>query len=198
MTNGLLHMTLASGSPLPEDIGSRGISSVHIVSLLARAKRSLNEDLDLTRRYLEQLSALFGDETEGDGTPDGVMLPPRLFEGVLPTKGGLASWQVRRVTDYIEQRLDGALVTEDLATVARLSTGHFCRAFKISMGETPHAYIIRQRIRRAQTLMLETRNTLSQIAYACGLTDQAHLTRLFRRFIGTTPMTWRRNWQKVA
>jgi AraC-like DNA-binding protein len=55
------------------------------------------------------------------------------------------------------------------------------------MGETPHGYIMRQRIRRAQILMLESRDLLSQIACACGLTDQAHLTRLFRRALGTTP-----------
>jgi len=36
---------------------------------------------------------------------------------------------------------------------------------------------------------------LSQIACACGLTDQAHLTRLFRRILNETPLAWRRNWR---
>ncbi|WP_176593771.1 helix-turn-helix domain-containing protein [Sphingobium sp. EM0848] len=168
-----------------------------VVALLTGARDSLDGDLNLARHYLEQLSAIFEQDFES-AVPEGVLLPQRLTHGDPLAKGGLAAWQVRRVTDHIDRQLDTALVTEDLATVAQLSTGHFCRAFKTSLGETPHAYIIRQRIRRAQWLMLKTRDTLSQIAYACGLTDQAHLTRLFRRIVGTTPMSWRRNWQHSA
>lgn len=173
------------------------VSPMQVASLLAGARRSLDEDPDLARHYLDQLSALLESDFEEE-VPEGVLLPQRLTEHMHMTKGGLASWQVRRVTEYIEQRLDTTLITEELAAVARLSTGHFCRAFKASMGETPHSYIIRQRLRRAQALMLKTRDTLSQIACACGLTDQAHLTRLFRRNVGTTPMSWRRDWQCAA
>lgn len=172
------------------------ISTMKVASLLAGARKSLDEDPDLARQYLEQLSAIFDHGSE-EKMPEGLLLPQRITDGVIRTKGGLASWQVRRVTEYIEQRLEAVLVTEELAGVARLSTGHFCRAFRVSMGETPHSYIIRQRLRRAQTMMIKTRDTLSQIACACGLTDQAHLTRLFRRTVGTTPMAWRRNWQSV-
>ncbi len=177
--------------------GQIAVSPVRVASLLAGVRRSLDEDPNLARHYLEQLSALFGHHVE-DEVPEGVLLPERISGAAISSKGGLASWQVRRVTEYIEQHLETALVTENLATVARLSTGHFCRAFKASMGETPHSYIIRQRLRRAQSLMLRSRDSLSQIACACGLTDQAHLTRLFRRIVGTTPMSWRRDWQCAA
>ncbi|MBF5092194.1 helix-turn-helix transcriptional regulator [Novosphingobium sp. NBM11] len=175
----------------------QSISPLQVASLLAGARRSLDDDPGLARHYLEQLSAIFDKELD-EGTPDRLLLPQRLSNGIIQTKGGLASWQVRRVTDYIDQKLETPLITEELAAVARLSTGHFCRAFKVSLGETPHAYVIRQRLRRAQTLMIHTRDTLSQIACACGLTDQAHLTRLFRRIVGKTPMSWRRDHQCVA
>lgn len=170
------------------------VSPMEVAALLAGAKNSLDGDLNLARHYLEQLSAILEPDLD-DEVPEGLLLPQRLIQAGFLAKGGLASWQERRVTDYIEYRLDTSLFTEELAIVARLSTGHFCRAFKTSLGETPHAYIIRQRIRRAQRLMLKSRDTLSQIACACGLTDQAHLTRLFRSIVGTTPMSWRRNWQ---
>ncbi|PMX44440.1 helix-turn-helix transcriptional regulator, partial [Pseudomonas sp. MPR-R2A6] len=88
-------------------------------------------------------------------------------------------------------------VLDGLAGVVRLSTGHFCRAFKVTVGETPHAFLIRRRIRRAQTLMLTTKDSLSHIACTCGLTDQAHLTRLFRRMVGDTPLSWRRTWSHM-
>jgi AraC family transcriptional regulator len=53
-------------------------------------------------------------------------------------------------------------------------------------------YVAKLRMRRAQDLMLNSRKLLSQVALECGLCDQAHFTRLFRRHIGTTPRVWRR------
>ncbi|WP_313537437.1 AraC family transcriptional regulator [Sphingomonas sp.] len=162
------------------------------IALLAGAIRSLDEDLPLARLYLERLSGLLVTAEAAEGQD---LLPagPMRTDGVA--KGGLAGWQLRRVVAHVDAYLQGPVLTSTLAEVAQLSTGHFCRAFKISTGETPHGYIIRQRIRRAQLLMRDTRDTLSQIACSCGLSDQAHLTRLFRRLVGTTPLVWRRSWQ---
>ena len=111
---------------------------------------------------------------------------------LTPARGGLAPWQVLRVKAHVEAHLDSTLRTRDLAAMARLSTGHFCRAFKRSLGVAPIAYIGRRRVASAQKLMLATNEPLSQIALACGFYDQAHLTRLFRRHAGTTPHDWRR------
>ena len=110
-----------------------------------------------------------------------------------PARGGLAPWQVLRVKTHVEAHLDSTLRTRDLAAMARLSTGHFCRAFKRSLGVAPIAYIAGRRVASAQKLMLATNEPLSQIALACGFYDQAHLTRLFRRHAGTTPHNWRRH-----
>jgi len=49
------------------------------------------------------------------------------------------------------------------------------------------------RVELARTLMLTTSESLSQIALSCGLVDQAHLCRCFRRVMGTTPAVWRRS-----
>lgn len=168
-------------------------SAPELSALLAGAMRSLDEDPPLARRYLEQLSHLL--VAPGAAEPAS-LLPDGPTHGKGVAKGGLAGWQLRRVAEHVEAHLQGPIFTSTLAEVAQLSTGHFCRAFKVSMGETPHAYVVRQRIRRAQLLMRDTRETLSQIACACGLSDQAHLTRLFRRLVGTTPLAWRRALQQ--
>jgi AraC-like DNA-binding protein len=107
-------------------------------------------------------------------------------------RGGLAPWQVRRVTTYIEEHLASTIRLEDLARLARLSHSHFCRAFKESLGHPAHAFVMRRRVQRAQGLMLTTGDSLSQIAAQCGMADQAHFCKLFRRLVGQSPNAWRR------
>jgi len=114
------------------------------------------------------------------------------LETASAPKGALAAWQVRRVVAFIECRFEEPLTMEDLSPMVRLSPGYFARAFKLSFGITPHTYIYRRRMERAQELMLTSDETLSQIATACGFADQAHFTRRFRQFSGETPNVWRR------
>jgi transcriptional regulator GlxA family with amidase domain len=124
--------------------------------------------------------------------------------GVLPatvgvaTRGGLAPWQIRRVTEYIEEHLSSTIRLQDLAGVARLSHSHFCRAFKESVGHPAPAYVMRRRVHRAQGLMLTTTEPLSQIAAQCGMADQAHFCKLFRRLVGESPNAWRRTRRQAA
>jgi AraC-like DNA-binding protein len=107
-------------------------------------------------------------------------------------RGGLSPWQIRMVTNHVEAHLDRPIRNEDLATIVRLNPSHFGRVFRNSFGEPPHEYVIRRRIERAQGLMLSTDASLSEIALDCGLADQSHLTRLFRRVVGESPRAWRR------
>jgi AraC family transcriptional regulator len=107
-------------------------------------------------------------------------------------RGGLAPWQQRKIARYLRDHLARAVRLEELAEQVPLSVSHFCRAFKASFGTTPHTYINGMRIKLAQQLMQTTQEPLSQIALACGLADQAHLSKLFRRCVGETPSAWRR------
>jgi AraC family transcriptional regulator len=107
-------------------------------------------------------------------------------------RGGLASWQARRLVAHIDANLAGRMILGDLARLAGLSNGHFCRAFKQTFGVSAHTYIMRRRIEFAQGAMLKTQLPLSEIALTCGLSDQSHFTRTFRRIVGETPNAWRR------
>jgi AraC family transcriptional regulator len=63
-------------------------------------------------------------------------------------RGGLASWQQKKVVDYIGDQLDKEISLRDLAALAQLSPFHFARAFKQSFGEPPHRYHMARRIER--------------------------------------------------
>ena len=108
------------------------------------------------------------------------------------SRSGLSGWQLRRVSNFIDERLDGPIRSADLASVARLSVGYFSIAFRRSVGETPLSYLARMRVRRAQAMLLSTAEPISMIALACGFCDQAHFSNVFRRTIGMTPSIWRR------
>lgn len=107
-------------------------------------------------------------------------------------RGGLAPWQIRRVKSYVESNLDKTIRIQELADIARLSCFHFCRAFRASVHQSPHGYVTQRRVARASVLMLTTRASLCNIAVDCGLADQAHFTRLFRKVVGESPGAWRR------
>lgn len=115
-----------------------------------------------------------------------------LRQGPVARTGGLAPWQAARVQRHVEAHIAERLHIAELAAIARLGEKHFARAFKATMGTSPHAYVVQRRIHRARALILETRLPLSQVALEAGLADQAHLSRLFRRFLGATPSACRR------
>ena len=107
-------------------------------------------------------------------------------------RGGLVAWQKRRLTAHIDVHLAGRIRVEDLAKLLDLSESHFSRAFRCTFGTSAHKYLTRRRIEVAQSLMLTTREPLSEIALRCGLSDQSHFTRVFRQIVGETPYAWRR------
>lgn len=111
-----------------------------------------------------------------------------------PTGRGpaLAPWQARRVAHQLAERIAEPLRVEDLSASMRLTTGYFSKAFRGAFGLPPHAYLVERRLERACELMLQGDEPLAQIAVACGLYDQAHLTRLFRKRHGQSPGAWRR------
>ena len=104
----------------------------------------------------------------------------------------LVAWQRRRVLEHIENRLATPIRNRELAALVDYSEFHFIVAFRNSLGTSPHEYLIRRRIERAQQLMLSTDMSLCEIACECGLADQAHLSRLFRKIVGETPAAWRK------
>jgi AraC family transcriptional regulator len=112
----------------------------------------------------------------------------------MDRRGGLAPWQRRKLERYLVENLARPLRLKRLAELVNLSVSHFNRSFKESHGVAPHRYIIQLRLKLAQSLMQNTKESLCDIALACGLTDQAHLTKLFRQHIGQTPNGWRRRY----
>jgi transcriptional regulator of acetoin/glycerol metabolism len=105
--------------------------------------------------------------------------------------GGLSAGAMRRVREYVEMHLSENIDLAMLAAVAGLSMHHFARQFKQSAGVTPHHYLTKKRVERAQEMLAQTDLSLSEIAYEAGFSDQSHLARHFRYMVGSTPREFR-------
>jgi transcriptional regulator GlxA family with amidase domain len=174
-----------------EEVAASGVSRFDrevLEALIKEACSSFETDRSKAKYCIQRAAELLGDrqtaELRGPGT--------------LAVRGGLSAWQAKRVVTYIESNMAMRILTADLAAHVRLSLAHFCRTFRTSFGTTPQAYVMRRRILRAEDLMSRSDAPLATIALECGLCDQSHFSRAFRRIVGVSPNVWRRQARSVA
>jgi len=110
-----------------------------------------------------------------------------------PARGGLAGWQQRIVSAYIEEHMAEQIPLTTLAQLARLSPYHFCRAFKRSLGMPPHRYHNARRIEHAKALLAQPTCSVTEIALRVGFSETSSFTAAFRKATGSTPTTYRRS-----
>ncbi|MFG1465019.1 AraC family transcriptional regulator [Xanthobacter sp. DSM 24535] len=106
-------------------------------------------------------------------------------------RSGLPKWRLKRVEAYIDANLGESVSLADMAEAAGLSRMHFAAQFRIATGQRPHEYLMSRRIERACQMLLETKESVVQVALGVGFQTQAHFTTVFRRFVGETPYRWR-------
>jgi AraC family transcriptional regulator len=108
-------------------------------------------------------------------------------------RGGLSGSQLLRTRDFIKAHLGEDLSLAELAVNVRMSPYYFCRLFKRSTSLSPHQFVLRERVERAQELLKEHQLTLVEVASNLGFSDQSHFARVFRSVVGTTPKRYSRN-----
>jgi AraC family transcriptional regulator len=167
-------------TPSPTDLQFVYLAN-NVVELLETAKGELERDREAAKASLATASSILQSEIERRSRAKGA--GPR----------ALAAWQVVRVRAYIDSNLHRTIHIRDLSAVARRSPAHFSRKFKLAVGDSPHAYVVRTRLERACHLMMTSAEPLSEIALNVGFSDQAHLCRLFKQAFGQSPAHWRRD-----
>jgi AraC family transcriptional regulator len=122
----------------------------------------------------------------------------RLNRGTLSivpqVRGGLAAWQQRIVTAYINEHLAERIPLATLARLVRLSPHYFCRSFKRSFGIPPRRYQIDGRIERAKLLLATRAVSVTEIALTVGFGNSNSFATVFRRATGLTPTAYQRSY----
>src|ERR1700733_5172409 len=112
---------------------------------------------------------------------------------VTISRGGLGSSRLRRITDLVHARLEDELGLDELAQSVGLSTAHFARMFRKSTGETPHQFVLRQRLERARAMLRAPGARILDVAVACGFKTQQHFAQVFRDVCGFSPTRYRQD-----
>jgi AraC family transcriptional regulator len=108
-------------------------------------------------------------------------------------RGGIAGWQQRAVSSYIEEHVADEIPLATMAQLARLSPHHFCRAFKQTFGISPHRFHMRRRIERAKALLRSPLASVTSVGMAVGFSDASTFSTAFRKATGMTPTGFQRS-----
>ena len=181
-----------------------------LVRMQTARDRLQSESLELTEDGRQTISRIYARHTEDIEAVMGVLSPGErrpLWESLKKIglqgercqharskdrRGGLAPWQLRRATEYMTEHLGDPVLLKDLAGQTGLSASRFGRAFKLSMGVSPHRWQMNLRVLEAQEMLRDGKRSQAEIALATGFAEQSHFSRVFREVVGMPPGAWQR------
>jgi AraC family transcriptional regulator len=108
-------------------------------------------------------------------------------------RGGLGSARLRRIKELVHAKLEDDLSLDEMAQSVGLSTAHFARMFRKSTGQTPHQFVLGQRLERAKAMLRAPHARVLDVAVACGFKTQQHFAQVFRGVWGVSPTEYRQD-----
>ena len=112
---------------------------------------------------------------------------------VQVSRGGLGAARLRRIRELVRAKMEDELSLDEMAESVGLSTAHFARMFRKSTGQTPHQFVLRQRLERAKALLRAPDARVLDVAVACGFKTQQHFAQVFRDVLGASPTEYRQD-----
>jgi AraC family transcriptional regulator len=109
----------------------------------------------------------------------------------FPTSA-FSSYRIHHVMNAVAEHPEAEHGLEEMAAQAGITPSHFCRVFKRATGMSPHQYVLKARLERAQQMLGQSETSMSVIADLLGFTSQSHFNRAFRKFTGETPSSFRK------
>ncbi len=170
-----------SGRPRPPELSGAVLDDPLLAGRLMRLHDALHDDggagsLDAQTQWLTLLESLL-----------------RQSRAIVPERvpGALSPGQWSRVRDYCFSRLADKITLEELAGLCGLGRFQFLKQFKLTIGMTPYAWLLRLRLERACELLLQGPQAIATVAQAVGFYDQSHFNRAFRQAYGVAPSRFR-------
>lgn len=96
------------------------------------------------------------------------------------------------VMDIVRTHYSQPWTVEDLAHLVNLSPSRLHAVFRRDVGMSPYAFLIKTRMEKAKVLLEETKLSVAEVGASVGIDDASYFSRLFRRYVGTSPTEVRR------
>ena len=100
---------------------------------------------------------------------------------------------INRVMDYIDQNYNKSIELKNLEIISGFSKYHFHRLFKLLVNETLYQYINRIRLEKAALKLINSKNTLTNIALEHGFCDGPSFSHAFKKFFLVSPSSYRKD-----
>ncbi|WP_162616250.1 response regulator transcription factor [Paenibacillus lutimineralis] len=100
--------------------------------------------------------------------------------------------EVNRVIQYMLEHFKENIKVADLARLVSINVDYLSTVFGKKTGLTPIAYLQNIRIVQAKRLLLHSKLNVEEIAYQTGFSDNAYFIKVFKRVVGQTPSSFRR------
>ena len=130
----------------------------------------------------------------------GVMLMTRQMiverDKILTTKEIKQKWLMQQITDYINQHYTEPLTLKQISDEVYISENYLSHLFKREAGLSPMQYMMQRRMGEAQSLLVETSLQIAEISDKLGFSSDAHFSKMFKKYVGTTPKDYRQYFSK--
>ncbi len=176
------------GRDISTEMTALGFGRYHVGAL---------QSTELFMSLFDRLYSAAGDSVDGS-----VRCSVLMYELIMTMRRTLfarepASVSGRSITGaalkLIDDNFSSDITLCQLAEISGVSVQHFCRCFKAKMGIRPMEYIARRRISEAKRLLLNTDQSISEIAEAVGYSGATYFGMVFRKYEGTSPSEFRRS-----
>lgn len=109
----------------------------------------------------------------------------------LQSRHGMRNAHLVKAIHLIEENVETPLAPCELADEVGVSTRQLERLFGKYMNTSPKRYIMEMRLNRARNLIVQSEQSIAQIAMACGFNSTSHFAKVFRSHFGISPVTHR-------
>lgn len=101
---------------------------------------------------------------------------------------------IYKAIQYIHEHYARRITLEEVASEVYLSSAYFSKIFRQEVGNTFKSYLNQIRIEKSKILLRDRNIQLVDVAGMVGYEDQSYFTKVFKKFIGTSPGKYRESW----
>jgi transcriptional regulator GlxA family with amidase domain len=116
----------------------------------------------------------------------------KLENGVVNVKQKIKEDSISASIRFMEKHLDMSIPLADFAAQAGQSVAHFSKTFRERTNQSPTAYFIQLKVRKACEQLYQTKLSIREIAAQLGYDDPYYFSRIFKKTQGVSPAEYRK------